>query len=97
MQEVVSNKSKSDSEHNLFVVNRENLSLTGVLNVEGFSDTEIVLITNFGKMTLKGREFSITNVNVETGDFSMTGKIDSIIYSKKMYSDDEKFVKRLFK
>lgn len=97
MQEIKNtSKNKSEEEQKLVLINREKMHLSGVENVESFSDKEIVLITNMGKLTIKGEGLNINQLNVETKDFSMEGYVVSLIYSKYV-KKDKGFIERIFK
>ena len=61
---------------------RRTLSLNGVSDVLEFSDKEVVLLTNMGKLIVKGENLKISNLNVDTGDFCVNGLIISLIYQK---------------
>ena len=80
----------------LILDNREHLSVTGVENIENFTDNEIILHTNLGKLTIKGENLHISKMNVDTGEFSMDGRVTSFVYSK-MSSKKGSFIERLFK
>ena len=40
--------------HVLILENREKMNVSGVLDVESFNDEMVVLLTNKGKLTIKG-------------------------------------------
>ena len=80
----------------LMLENREHLSVTGVENVDNFTDNEIILDTNLGKLTIKGENLHINKLNIDTGEFSMDGRVSSFVYSKKS-SKKGSFIERLFK
>ena len=76
---------------------RKQLSLNGVKEVDGFSDKEVILNTNLGRLTVKGEALKISKLNVDTGDFCVSGNIISLVYSKTAQSDKGGFWERLFK
>ena len=76
---------------------RKQLSLNGVKEVDGFSDKEVILNTNLGRLTVKGDALKISKLNVVTGDFCVSGNIISLVYSKTTQSDKGGFWERLFK
>lgn len=71
------------SEHKLVMENREKLSVTGVENVEGFSETSVTLDTNMGRLLIKGENLHINKLDVSDGEFSLDGKVNSLEYLKK--------------
>ncbi len=82
----------------LTLENRERLGITGVEKVENFNDENVVLATNKGKLNIKGKNISISKLNVEEGKIFVNGKIDSLLYSENS-SEKEKvgFIKKIFR
>ena len=70
-------------EHKLTLDGRKNLSITGVENIEGFSDTTVTLDTNMGRMVIKGENLHICKLDVSDGCFALDGKVNSLEYLKK--------------
>lgn len=70
-------------EHKLSLEERKSLSVTGVENVEGFSDTMVTLDTNMGRMVIKGENLHICKLDVSDGCFALEGKVNSLEYLKK--------------
>lgn len=66
--------------HHFSLVNREELMLKGIIKVETFDESEIVIETNGGPMALKGENLHIQNLNLDTGDLAVLGLIKSIQY-----------------
>ena len=66
----------------LILDSRKHLEVSGVKDVDEFSDKLVVLITNLGKLTVKGENLKINKLNVETGDFTVHGLVSSLTYSK---------------
>lgn len=71
------------SGHKLILEERGNLSVTGVENVDGFSENTVTLDTNMGKLVIKGENLHINKLDVSDGCFSLDGKINSLEYQKK--------------
>jgi sporulation protein YabP len=67
--------------HALTIVNREQISVQGVRAVESFDDTQIILETEMGTLTLKGEELDIKQLDLESGRFTVHGFISSCIWS----------------
>ena len=45
--------------HNLILEDRKKLTVSGVQDVDCFDESLVVLFTNMGKLTVRGREFSM--------------------------------------
>ena len=81
--------------HNIIMENRKTLRISGVKDIDGFSENRIVLNTVMGELIIKGDDLHIGNLEAENGDLSMTGNINSIIYSRHSVMDGP--VKKLFR
>ncbi|MEW6661787.1 MAG: sporulation protein YabP [Bacillota bacterium] len=69
--------------HQLQLVQRENLTVTGVTHLENFDDREILLDTTCGTLTLKGEGLNITHLDVERGNLQVAGLVTSMVYSEQ--------------
>ncbi|MDF2676059.1 MAG: yabP [Bacillota bacterium] len=82
----------------LLLENRETLNVTGVENVDNFNDETVILITNKGKLTIKGQKLNISKLNVDEGKLVVKGVINGLLYSE---NDGQKektsFMKKVFK
>lgn len=67
--------------HQVIMENRRTLSVSGVSDVDSFDGLTVVAYTDMGEMTVRGSDLQIQRLNVESGDLSLTGQIDSITYS----------------
>ena len=68
--------------HHLFLEDRKVLSLTGVSDVESFDDKTVIAVTDIGELTVLGANMQITKLNLETGDLSVEGRVDSLTYAE---------------
>ena len=59
--------------------NRENMSVTGVRNVNEFNDTDICLDTDCGVLHIDG-ELHITKLNLEDGVVMLEGNICGVVF-----------------
>ena len=71
------------ADHKVAMEGRETLSVTGVQNIEGFSETVVTLDTCMGRMVIKGENLHINKLDVGDGNFSLDGKVNSMEYLKK--------------
>lgn len=74
-------ENKRNGFQNIVLENREHLTLTGIVDVFSFDDQMIIIETELGLLTIKGDNLKINKLNLETSDFVVDGKIDSISYS----------------
>lgn len=69
-------------QHNIIMENRKNLTVTGVMDIDSFDEETVVLFTEQGELTIKGVNLHINKIDVDTGDLSMEGEIESLAYSE---------------
>ncbi len=82
----------------LLLENKETLNVTGVEGVDNFNDETVVLLTNKGKLTIKGQRLNISKLNVDEGKLMVKGDINVLIYSDNDTNKEKvSFVKKLFK
>lgn len=67
--------------HSVQIVNREQVTLTGVVGVDAFDEEEILLETELGGLTLRGEELQIRQLDLESGKFAVEGYITSLNYT----------------
>ncbi|MDW5298664.1 MAG: sporulation protein YabP [Sedimentibacter sp.] len=82
----------------LLLENKELLNVTGVEGVDNFNDATVVLITNKGRLTIKGEKLTISKLNVDEGKLIVKGVINSLLYSEYEGQKEKiSLVKKLFK
>lgn len=67
--------------HKLVINNRKGAMLTGVLDVLSFDLNEIILETEQGMLTVKGKDMHVNRLSLEKGEVDISGDIDSALYS----------------
>lgn len=72
---------KINSFQNIVLENREKLNITGILDVFSFDDQIIIVETELGLLTIKGTDLKINKLSIDTSDFVVDGKINSLMYS----------------
>lgn len=89
---------QKNSLHSLVMENRKRLVISGVNEVEGFTETEVRLYTDMGQITVKGRNLKVNQVSTETGELIMNGDmINSVVYSEKPKRTPNNFITKLFR
>ncbi|MCX7696007.1 MAG: sporulation protein YabP [Caloramator sp.] len=91
------NKIVKNQNHNLNMINRQKLDITGVVNVINFNEEQINLSTIMGQMIIKGKNMKINRLNVDSGDMCIEGEFIGINYLNKQTSSSESIFKKLFK
>ena len=67
--------------HKIVLNNRNLGNLTGILDVISFDENSIVLDTDMGLLTIKGKDLHVNRLSLEKGEVDLSGNIDSIAYS----------------
>lgn len=67
--------------HTLSMENRESITLTGVSDVESFNEDEVMAVTDYGNILIKGSSLSVEVLDLQTGNLSITGIISALVYS----------------
>lgn len=74
-------KRTTNTFQNIVLENREKLNITGIVDVLSFDDQVIIVETELGLLTIKGEDLKINKLSIDTSDFIVEGKINSLIYS----------------
>lgn len=88
-------KTVTNVPHNIIMESRKTMRISGVKDIDSFSENRIVLSTVMGELVIKGDDLHIGELSGDGGDLSMTGYINSIKYSKHSVMDGP--VKKLFR
>lgn len=85
---------KNINPHILIIENRDKMSVSGVIDVDSFDDETVVLLTEKGRLTIKGASLKVNSFAVETGDLNLSGKIMALGYLED--EPKKKLLGRLF-
>lgn len=82
--------------HTVIMEDRKTVSITGVMDIDSFDENTVLVFTDLGALEIKGNDLHINKIDVDSGELTMEGTVDSMIYSD---SDIRKggFFSRLFK
>lgn len=84
--------------HNLILESRKKLTLSGIEDVDSFDEESIVLLTDTGTLSIRGEGLHINKLSVETGEVSIEGHVDSLVYSDGRGGKEKGgFLARLFR
>lgn len=81
------------NEEKLCIDARKRLTMTGVEQVDGYSESALKLTVNRTKVIIRGNGLKITAFNKATGNLSCDGEFSEVIYGGKKTP----FIKRIFK
>lgn len=66
--------------HSLCLEDRARANLTGVEDVDCFSDTMAVVATSQGAITITGAELKVARLDLQSGEVTIEGRIDALEY-----------------
>jgi sporulation protein YabP len=90
----------SKGSHQLSVIDRQKIQLTGVVHVESFDDDAVILETKLGGLVIKGHKLFVNQLDVQQGNLSIEGIVTNIQYydeNKGMKGKSKGFFERLLK
>ena len=90
----ISNDIKQKSPQ-LVLNDRKKLKITGVAEVESFSETVVSASTCMGQLSVKGEGLKINKLDTDDGELIIDGKINSMEYTKK--KEKGSFFESIFK
>ena len=72
---------KPNAPQNIILENRKTLRISGVKDIDSFTECKVVLNTVLGELVIKGEDLHINALETSSGDFSMNGEIRSLVYN----------------
>lgn len=66
--------------HRIVVTNREQATVEGVIHVDSFDDSEIILETDLGMMAIRGEDLHIKQLSLDEGYLSIEGVVKTVDY-----------------
>lgn len=67
--------------HNVIIQDRKSISMTGITDVGSFDEETLNIETDSCRITVRGQNLQITNLNLDSGELSAEGEIISLMYS----------------
>lgn len=83
--------------HELKLINRDSLALSGIKKVINFDNEEFILNSVMGNISVKGNNLELVLLDTDKGDIRIKGKVNSIIYNDSKNEKKESFMTKLFK
>ena len=72
--------------HGLTLQDRKRLSLSGIRDVVNFDEAQVLLKTDMGSLCIKGSQLHVDQLNLDSGELSLAGTIDSLEYEDNAVS-----------
>lgn len=91
-------KRRSPSRHGLQIDRRENVVVTGMIDVISFDEESVIGETEMGIIVIRGANLHVKRVSLDSGELAVSGEIDGIHYENPSGGTKAKsFLGRLFK
>ena len=68
--------------HRLTLSERSRLTVTGVTEVISFEDTQVILQTAMGLLTVQGSQLQLKNLSLEGGQVAVAGEVTALIFEE---------------
>ena len=85
--------------HRLSIQDRKLAGITGVSDCVSFDENEVVLDTDMGLLTIRGKDLHVNRLTLEKGEVDLEGTVESFVYSSNeaLRRSGESIFTRLFK
>lgn len=88
----------TEQEHHLKIINRNQIEITGVKEVDSFDNEEFLLETTLGYLIVRGQNLQLKNLDVTEGLVSIKGRIYELSYVDEHHQEKAKsFFSKLFR
>ena len=88
---------RKNGRHTLQMEERERVRIGGVTEVMSFDEEGIMMETVCGLLMLKGAGLHIGKLDLESGDVTVDGSVDSITYSDGSFTEKHSILGKLFR
>jgi len=76
-------RKRSPSRHSLQIDRRENVTVTGIIDVISFDEESVISETEMGIVIIKGANLHVKRINLENGELIVSGEIDGLNYENQ--------------
>ena len=95
---IMMEEKQSAGVHRVLLEIRKKAVITGVQEIHSFNENEVLLLSEAGKILLKGEQLHVRKLNLEKGDAEVEGRVDSLSYlTRNAHKKDESILKRMFR
>lgn len=88
---------RKNGRHTVTVEEREKVRIGGVLEVLSFDEEGVMMETTCGLLILKGSGLHIGKLDLDAGDVTVDGSVDSIFYSDGSFTEKHSILGKLFR
>ena len=79
---------------NIRILHRQRMELTGIEEVESFTDNSVVMRSSLGSLSVEGDSLKIESFSTDKGELIIEGKIDGVYYFGSETSQKKGFFAR---
>jgi len=94
---IQSNIKQNNSSQNIYLENRNKVTLSGVTKINTLNPLEFSLETTLGTLQIKGNNLEMKSFDIDNGNLNIIGEVDSINYFNKSKKNNKGFIQKLFK
>ena len=76
----VDDRARPEMAHHVILEEREQLSISGVEEVESFDENTILLTTAQGALEIQGEGLHIEKLSLDGGDLRVEGRVNALLY-----------------
>ncbi|MFA9559794.1 sporulation protein YabP [Evansella sp. AB-rgal1] len=77
-------------DHQIIMKGRKTLEISGVKQVESFDNEEFLLETIMGYLSIRGQHLQMKNLDVDSGNVSIQGRVDDLVYLDEQHGGKSK-------
>ena len=79
----VDDRARPEMAHHIILEEREQLSVSGVEEVESFDENTILLVTAQGALEIQGEGLHIEKLSLDGGDLKVEGRVNALVYGEE--------------
>ncbi len=68
--------------HRVMMEGRKKVEVTGVLDLLVFDETEVIVETSEGMLSIRGADLHMSNLSLEQGLIGLAGEISELLYDE---------------
>ncbi len=88
---------RKSGRHTIQLEEREKIRIGGVMEVLSFDEEGVMMETTCGLLLLKGMDLHVGKLDLEAGEVTVDGSIDSITYSDGTLTEKHSLFGKLFR
>ncbi len=74
----------AEMQNNVILEGRARLSVSGVVDVESFDETLVLMETSDGMLSVRGSGLHMEKLNLENGELALVGEITALEYDDRV-------------